>query len=477
MAITYLSGQRVQGSSAAGVFDTCTGFDDAYDSGSTGDSNIRATKITATTTGNVTHLSCELENVVGNVIMALYDDDSGTPDALLGKTLSTTVVAGVNSVALIAPVSITSGIVYWIAFQNSATNNVKMTLSGVPAGTSYYSTNTPTMVIQDPIPSGDGGLLGRGYQLCLVSTGTDEKTTVTDVPLGSEFEQTNNYKTYQLGQTLVDGSDLKGYWRFNEASGNIDNVADEVTDNDTVGGVLTVNNGGDVDHIDYQESTATGNIPSVARWARTSASDGAYADASGASSLWNFLHYNSAHTDNQPKWSVVWWYNTGAVDNNTMFFTTTDNADVTNGLNIYESTSVGSPASWRIHISMSSGMVCLLEASAGYIATDDEWHMYSITYDGTLGSNNMKIRKDNANLEQVTKNVNLPNSGDARDPIAFQHNQATWETYIPPANNTAELSIWNRVLTDAELTTIYGSGDGFNLIDGTKVWVERGTAI
>jgi len=149
---------------------TCTGFNTEYDPSSTGDSNIRATKLEATASGNVTHLSCELENATGNVIMALYADDGGTPgsnlpDALLGKTLETACVAGVNKIELIDAVSVSSGTVVWIAFQNSVGNNVKLSFTA-PAGTSYYATNTPVMVIQDPFPSGHG-LLARGYQLCI----------------------------------------------------------------------------------------------------------------------------------------------------------------------------------------------------------------------------------------------------------------------------------------------------------------------
>ena len=162
--VPFNIGQGAAAAAAPAAFDTCTGFNTEYDPSSTGDSNIRATKIEATATGDVAYLSCDLENATGNVIMALYADDSGTPDALLGKTLETACVAGINKIALLSPVSIVNGVIYWIAFQNSASNNVKLTF-GTPAGTSSYATNTPVMVIQDPFPS--GALLSRGYQLCI----------------------------------------------------------------------------------------------------------------------------------------------------------------------------------------------------------------------------------------------------------------------------------------------------------------------
>jgi len=149
-------------------FDTCTGYNTQYDPESTGDVNIRATKITATASGDVAYLSCELEDAVGNVIMALYADDSGVPDALMGKTLSTACGAGVNKIELISSVSIVNGVVYWIAFQNDAANAVKLSFTA-PAGTSYYADNTGGYgVINDPFPS--GALLARGYQLCMSSS-------------------------------------------------------------------------------------------------------------------------------------------------------------------------------------------------------------------------------------------------------------------------------------------------------------------
>jgi len=224
--------------------------------------------------------------------------------------------------------------------------------------------------------------------------------------------------------------------------------------------------------ITYQDSSVSNNIPSVARWASTSASDGAFAEA-GVASDWNFLHYNSSNTNNQPKCTVCFWYNTGATLNNTMFFTTTDAGSESGlrGLQFYQSNWSGSGTSWRIIVAKSGGQLYLLEAPAGYIAVDDAWHFYSVTYDGST----MTLKKDLANT-QTDAVSGLPASGDAYTLLCFQHGNPSTETYIPPANNTAELSIWDRVLTDAELIKIYNSGDGFNLIDGAKLWTEKGTA-
>ena len=154
---------------AVTAFETCTGFNNEYDP-STGDGNLRATKITATASGDVAYLSCNLELSTGNVIMALYADDGGSgytsvPDALMGQTASTACVSGINKIALSSPVSIVNGVIYWIAFQNSASNNIKLTF-GQTSGTTVYTSNTYG-VIPDPFSSPNAHT--TGFQLCMSS--------------------------------------------------------------------------------------------------------------------------------------------------------------------------------------------------------------------------------------------------------------------------------------------------------------------
>jgi len=138
------------------------------------------------------------------------------------------------------------------------------------------------------------------------------------------------------------------------------------------------------------------------------------------------------------------------------------------------------PNSFRLYISEGAGnSVIVAELPAGYHDPDGDWHFFSFRYDYSLGSDNLKVTRDNdvSTLEEYDNGSGTPNSGDAFNPLAFQHKGATTqETYIPDANNTTELSIWDRVLTDAEVTMIYNSGAGFDLITGAKVWVEKGTA-
>jgi len=267
----------------------------------------------------------------------------------------------------------------------------------------------------------------------------------------------NPYR-YAGGLTpLIDDTGLRAYYKFTEASSpflNHSESDDKISDSDLV--VIYDSEDG----ITYEESSVSGNIPSVARWTSTSASDGAYAEA-GVASDWNFLHYNSANTDKQPKCTVLWWYNTGAVLNNTILFTTTDLGSETGkrGACIYQSNwEGGGGATQRIFVSNSQSVTSplyLLEAPVGYIEVDNAWHFYSLTYDGST----MILKKDLA--DELTDAVTgLPASGDAFSLLCFQHGFPGTETYIPPPNNTAELSIWSKVLSDANISLIYNSGNG-----------------
>ena len=205
MAIKWLDAKKIQGSSTAGAFDTCTGFNNEYDP-STGDGNLRATKIEATVSGTVTSLSCDLETATGNITLGLYDDDSGVPDVRLGYTASTACVAGVNTISLITPVSITSGTDYWISFEASASVGIKLTF-GQPSGTTYYQSHTYGV---PPDPFGSASAHTTGFQLCLVSTGTDDKATLVTTA-GAGWSNVNNVIASDELQWEIEAADQSYY--------------------------------------------------------------------------------------------------------------------------------------------------------------------------------------------------------------------------------------------------------------------------
>jgi len=262
----------------------------------------------------------------------------------------------------------------------------------------------------------------------------------------------------------IDGEGLRAYYKFNESSGNVINHADQVTNNDTNDADLVVNNGGDADHIVYEGTTDTpDNLPDVIRWNSTSTTDGGYADANGAASLWNFLKYGDG--DANIAFTVCFWGKFSALTNNTMLMTTTNNSRSSPwiGWNLkfyaskfYSQINVGDAGG--------TGNESVVYANNfSNVLADGSFHFYSLTYDQTLGSANYKIKRDNDNLLTKNKTAISPVSANTTEPLAFGHQMAGSETFIPPDYSIASLSLWSRVLTDDEITEMYADGDGMQL--------------
>ena len=145
------------------VFDICTGFTAEYDA-SGGDGYLRSCKLQATDSGDVAYLKCNLETATGTVNLGLYSA-TPYPDIRLGYTATTAVVAGVNTLPLLAPVAVVSGTDYWVSIQTSATAGMLMT-HGNPANTGRYRSftyGTP------PNPFGTSLSHTTGIQLCMTS--------------------------------------------------------------------------------------------------------------------------------------------------------------------------------------------------------------------------------------------------------------------------------------------------------------------
>jgi len=63
---------------------------------------------------------------------------------------------------------------------------------------------------------------------------SDEKAAITDVPIGTRYEETNTRKIFRYKQDLVSGTGLKAYYRFTEASSPFLNHAGSVAGNNAI---------------------------------------------------------------------------------------------------------------------------------------------------------------------------------------------------------------------------------------------------
>jgi hypothetical protein len=347
-----------------------------------------------------------------------------------------------------------SGLRYFKAFNNSEQSGNSATGSKFYGDVQIYDAQTSATTLTKTI------------------TLADDKTTVTDVPVGSQFEETNTRKFYQMGESNVSGTSLKAYYKMNGSSTTeIVNVASTVTGNSTLG------TDANIDLINAPTPSVTGTPTNLGTSYTFNGTDelGKMGD-SGDLSQWTFMHNQTASFT----FNVWIKFPSGTQPVNNKYFW--DNSRETDTVPSFQIRGKG--GFWRVIVSQG--------ASGGWVmSTDDnpqldcpqdqEWHMYTFTYD-YLNTPNFTYRVD-ANTSGTyyeTKNNSSQNASNSDAPVQpyfFATQNTGGGTTGWQAGTACELAIWDRILTSAEITTLYASGDGLQLDTGLKVWTERGTAI
>jgi hypothetical protein len=117
-----------------------------------GTTDLVQTARTAVATGTADTLKIVLASSPSAFItLAVYADSAGAPAALLGQTASTAVIAGTNSLALLATFTVTNAVVYHTAmYVTGATVNLT---DSTPGG---YSGRTGVGALPDPFGSTAG---------------------------------------------------------------------------------------------------------------------------------------------------------------------------------------------------------------------------------------------------------------------------------------------------------------------------------
>ena len=203
MAITYLSGQRIQGESF-----TAGGTTESGATSGTNPTQSEASwkQITGLTAGApITHMLWDrYDSDAMDFKFALYDDDSDTPNNRLGNevTIALSEIDNVYTTQSVptsgSPVVPSDGIV-WVANMAEDNDTVTNRGDGGSAGDSRYSSllsySTGFEATATTTLSGS-----NNYRAGVITGGVgDEKPT--DVPVGSQFEETNTRKFYHFGAT------------------------------------------------------------------------------------------------------------------------------------------------------------------------------------------------------------------------------------------------------------------------------------
>ena len=248
----------------------------------------------------------------------------------------------------------------------------------------------------------------------------------------------------------ISDTDLKAYWKFNEDSGDIINVSSSAAD---------LGSGADlqVTGADYD----TGSPPTGFKSMNfNGSSDKAIAGTS--LSQWNFMHSTTA------QWTAVFWMKADSVTATQQIFGT-NRLTSAKGFGLLSNTNgsfsllgFGGGTQWY------GG-----NSSASYVPDTTTWHMYTVTLDLTT-SNGLNYTRDGANAHNVTNTSSgAINNGDSGEQMTIGVKPDYGEEYLD--GQIMELSIWDRILTSNEITTLWGGGDGaaiysyntFNAPNGT----------
>jgi hypothetical protein len=261
--------------------------------------------------------------------------------------------------------------------------------------------------------------------------------------VGSRAEITDSKKIYNFSDTSK--SKLKAYYHFE------DNVTNAQTTGDGLGSSANMSVTG--------ATYVTGKVGSKAI-----SFDGTndYTTVGSSTSQFNFMH-NTTH-----EWTVSFWFKSSDMSSLGMIFTTMkDTSSQYYGVAIRRNNS----STMAVNFGAGTNQNRLQDTKAGF-STDGNWHHIVITAKASDSTNSLEYWEDGVSLGTTS------NSGKV-----FSDTDASFAPYIGQANSDQyldgaldELSIWNRRLTDSEISTLYNSGTGQVIADGmSKSWEEIGT--
>ena len=226
---------------------------------------------------------------------------------------------------------------------------------------------------------------------------------------------------------------LKAYWKMNEASGNLLNTASAQGSDSTMSADLvssgTVNRGrtghvSGVDCIGFPTYDVDGNKVT----ANNSASDYGFMNKAGCKFTACWWASILEHGTNQT--ADLWGFGGNGAGNDIQFRYLNND---------------------RFTIWLSGTEYTSFTQSVG----DSNWHFYMLSWDEDGGSNNAQFQLDGT---KQTATVTTTNTSDSSNPLTIGD-----VTGNEPQMDIQEFSLWNRVLTDAEIALIYNSGNGAEL--------------
>ena len=295
---------------------------------------------------------------------------------------------------------------------------------------------------------------------------TDEKTTITNVPAGTRYEEVDTRKIFRRKGAAVSLTGLKAYFPMNEASGKLINKASDYGSTDAISNFdLTVTGG---------TQNTSGKIDKCVSFSGNQKAEAADSNLSDTA----FLSNNGA------AWTICFWSKVdglasgGNIEGDQAWFSTTGYGSGENGVMCRVAATVAppnNPAYTNMQIGTLSddrvnGTTSANGLESGGAGSGTGWHFIVLQYDDSTGI--ARQSKDNGAWNNAATGGNLTNTDTPSDKFRIGQQKNNDNNL----NGDMEaFSIWNRILTDAEITTLYGNttdvGQGL-----AASWKEKGTA-
>ena len=192
------------------------------------DVNRRANPCTMPEAGQLQSISIYHEAGSGQMILAVYSDNAGTPAARLGVTNATTVsgTTGWQTVALQSPVSVSSGQQIWLAWVFEKNPGIR-----AAAGTPGRAQSSDTWSAGIPSTFGTSTISGYVYDIYATYTpgsGTANYTLAVNASNGS-VTKTPNQTSYTSGQTVTLQATPNAGYTFSGWSGDLTGTTNPAT--------------------------------------------------------------------------------------------------------------------------------------------------------------------------------------------------------------------------------------------------------
>lgn len=239
-----------------------------------------------------------------------------------------------------------------------------------------------------------------------------------------------------------DLSQLKAYYPFNEASTPVINQS---TSPDTLG-----------TSADIVVTGGTFQQSGVIQYSLLFDGVDDYGTIGTLKSLFNFM-WAQNH-----QWSFVAWIkktNTPTSWEGIMSCTAVSTQDKGFGFTVY----LASQTVTELVLAAGNKYLNDIVSDSGDVPNDTNWHLYVLTFDDTLASNQYNMYIDGNSTPVFTASYASVTyaDGDATNLMLVGRDSATAK-YLD--GELCEMSVWNRVLTTDEISLLYGGGSGLSLV-------------